>query len=905
MMSKVLIHILIGLLFSSFAAGQMNIILPEDSYDGQSFENLINDIEKNHDFRFFIDDKLITELQVKQNFGDTTLNQVLDRTFEGTGIFFAIYQNRVILTQGTSIKTTIGNSEIKEEETAIKNQHTYLEDDDPADGIDQSKEETGLTVKQTLGSVRNQNGSRTALISGHVSDALSGEPIIGATVYSKKEEVGVSTDLSGYFVIKLPKGNQSLQVSSVGMKGLKYEINLMGDGILDVELEEDVIQLRGAVVVAERNKNVSGIQTGMMRLETKAIKKIPAFAGETDIIKTAILLPGVQSVGEGASGFNVRGGSTDQNLILLNEIPIFNSSHLFGFFSSFNSDIVRDFNLYKSGIPARYGGRVSSVLDVNMKSGNTKKFGGSAGLGPVTARGMIEGPLGKERGSFVIGGRTTYSDWILKRIKNSNLSQSSAYFFDVNLNATYKINHKNEISISSYYSQDFFKLRFDTTYTYKNTGASLKWKHMFNKKLIGHVSANYSLYEYRITGEEESLESFTQHYSIDYKELATHFSYYPSEKHKIKFGLNGIYYTLLPGRKSPHGDQSLVIPVEIQTDNALEASLYVSDEYNLNDHFKFYAGLRYSNYFYLGPQQVYSYLANSPLEDYNIMDTLDYDKNEVIRYYGGPEVRLAARYQINYNNSLKISYNRNRQYLHMLTNSTAVSPTDTWKLSDYHIRPQVGDQYTMGYYHDFKNNTIQTSVEVYYKRINDILEYKGGAELLLNDKIETDLVNAFGYAYGAEFLVEKRIGRINGWVSYTYSRTLIKSDSPFDRELINNGEYFPANHDKPHDFTAVCNYQFTRRFSASGNMTYSTGRPITYPAAGYTYRNIPLLHYTNRNEYRLPDYFRVDISLNLEGNLRSKKIAHSFWSFSVYNLTGRSNVYSSLLCFGERSNPGL
>jgi len=629
---------------------------------------------------------------------------------------------------------------------------------------------------------------------------------------------------------------------------------------------------------------------GLNKVNIEMIKQIPAMMGESDILKTALLLPGVQTVGEGASGFNVRGGSTDQNLILLNRAPVFNSAHFFGFFSAFNPDVVKDFKLYKSGIPAEFGGRISSVFDITTKSGNTKKISGTGGISPVTAKFMLEGPIIKDKGSFVLAARGTYSDWLMNQFPNSELRNSEASFYDMNLTLTQQINAKNTISLSAYMSQDRFQLRSDTAYRYSNVNATLNWKHLFSDRFIGEASAIVSNYAYDISSDGNPVNAYNIQYRILHMEGRTDFIYFPNNDHKIKFGVSSISYNLQPGSRLPLGEESLVEPVYMEKEKAHDLSIYLSEEYILSPRLSFYGGLRYSLYRFLGPKTMFQY-APGPVELYNLVDTITYGPGTIHTYHG-PELRFSARYKFNNATSLKLSYNRLRQNLHMLSNTTAISPTDTWKLSDPHIRPQVGDQVSLGFYRDLRDNTIETSIEVYYKYINDIIEYQSGANLLLNPHIETDLINGIGRAYGAEMLIRKTGGRFNGWMSYTYSRTFIKVDGEAQEEKINNGEYFPASYDKPHDFTMVTNYKFSRRFSFSGTLTYSTGRPITYPVAKYRFRNASLAHYSFRNEYRVPDYFRIDISANLEGNLRSKKLAHSFWSLSVYNLTGRNNVYS-------------
>ncbi|MBN2519022.1 MAG: TonB-dependent receptor, partial [Bacteroidales bacterium] len=473
-----------------------------------------------------------------------------------------------------------------------------------------------------------------------------------------------------------------------------------------------------------------------------------------------------------------------------------------------------------------------------------------------------------------------------------DIRNSRASFYDIYAKITYDLNENNFLAISNYLSNDYFKFNTNTTYSYNNHNASLHLKHIFTNKLFVDLAGIYSRYSYSVFEEKNELDNSNLTYDIKYTELRLDFSYFYNTSHKINFGLNTGNYNLNPGSYLPEGKESLIIPVEMENEKANETAVYLSDEYNINQKLSVYAGLRYSIFSFLGPKTVYEYEGGIPRNSSYINDTLLFNKNKIIENYSGPELRFSFRFKINQNNSLKIGYNRMRQYLHMLSNTTAISPTDTWKLSDKYIAPQIGDQFALGYYKDFLFGNIESSVEIYYKQIKDIIEYKGGAQLLLNETIETDLIKAFGKAYGIEFLVKKNTGRFNGWISYTYSRILIKANSEFEEAKINSGNFFPANHDKPHDLTCVANYKFSRRLNVSSNFTYSTGRPITFPVAIYDVREYKLLYYTNRNEERIPDYCRLDLSVNVEGNLKSKKIAHSSWTFSVYNLLGRKNVYS-------------
>jgi hypothetical protein len=614
--------------------------------------------------------------------------------------------------------------------------------------------------------------------------------------------------------------------------------------------------------------------------------------GEVDIIKSTILLPGVQTVGEGASGFNVRGGSADQNLMLFDGAPIFNTSHLFGFFSVFNPEVIKDFTLYKSGIPARYGGRVSSIFDVAAKQGNLKKFAVSGGISPITGKLTVEGPLIKDRLSLIIGARSTYSNWILRKLDKPEFRNSKTEFYDLSSKFSYEINKNNLLTFTGYWSKDYFKLNSDTAYHYKNICSRLLFKHVFSTKVYGTLSAVYSNYEYNIASEKIPETSFNLKYNIAYKSAKTEIIYTPNTKHIFNFGTEIIKYDMTPGDFTPLNAGSDIKGKKLPKERGLETGLFINDEFAVNNKITISCGLRYAAFFVLGPCKVYEYSPEMSRSVESRKDSTTYSSNRIVKTYGGPEVRLSVRYNIGVNNSVKLSYSRIHQFLQMVTNSSAISPTDVWKISDAQMKPLTGDQVALGYYHNLLSNSIETSIEVYYKKNKNYLDYKSGAELLMNPNLEVDLLSGTGRAYGIEFLIKKKRGRINGWVSYAYAKTELKVNGEFSDEKINNGQYYPADYDKPHNFNIVSNYKHSRRFSLSSIFTFSTGRPITYPVAKYDFRGVQVMHYSNRNEYRIPNYKRWDISLNIDGNLKSRKLAHSSWSVGVFNVLGRKNVYS-------------
>ena len=735
-------------------------------------------------------------------------------------------------------------------------------------------------------------GAGRATLAGVVREAKSGEPVLGASVYVEAPAIGTTTDQYGYYALTLPVGAHVLHIRGIGIQNTQRRIVLHADGKLDVEIAEDVAILKEVLVEAEKDKNVAGMQMGVEKLDIRTIRQVPTVLGEADILRVVLTLPGVKSIGEGSTAISVRGGNTDQNLILYNDAVVYSPSHLFGFFSAFNPDVLKSVELYKSAIPARYGGRLSSVLDITTRDGNKKKFSGAGGIGPLTNRRMLEGPLLKDKGPFMVGGRASYSDWLLRRLNDPSLKNSAASFYDLTAHLSYDIDARNSVYATGYLSHDRFKLSADTSYEYRNLAGSLKWKHEFSNKLYGVLTASGSQYTYRIASERNQVNAAALTFGIAQVGGQADFSYFHNERHTLDFGASSLRYRTDPGSLAPLGSESLVTPQELPREQAQESALYAADQWNLSPRLALNLGLRYSLYQALGPRDTYGYLPDRPRSTTTITDTTHYGAGSRIATYQGPEYRASLKYALTDNSSVKASYNRTRQYIHQLSNTASVSPADVWKLSDAYVRPQVGDQYSVGYYHNFRQNTIETSVETYYKSLRDFVDYTSGAVLLLNRHLETDLVNAQGKAYGVEVSIRKATGKVNGWLNYTYSRSLVRVPASAGAEAINGGAWYPSNYDKPHDVSLVGNYRFSKRFSSSLNFNYSTGRPITLPLALYDAGGGPRILYSDRNAYRIPDYYRVDFGLNIEGGHRAKKLAHSSWTVSVYNLTGRRNPYS-------------
>lgn len=862
------------------------------TYNNTSAAAFLHDLESKTGYRFYYHAAQLDSLVINTSFENQPLNKVLEQAFRQTDLRFSFYAgNYVFVTKGLQIQTGLpkGFFDDKQVVNAVTAKDSAI---GAYVGGKVARQEEILPENKLVEIGQQTNdGKGTAIVSGHVRNLKSGEPVANAAVYIEGTAIATTSDQYGRYTITLPKGRHAVQIQGLGMKNTSRQIMVYADGNLDINMAEQVPTLRAVIVSAKKTGNLSRVPMGIEVLNIRTIKQVPTVFGEADILKVMLTLPGVKTVGEAATGFNVRGGSADQNLILFNDATIYNPSHFFGLFSAFNPEVVKEVELYKSSVPARFGGRLASVLDVSTREGNKKEFHGSAGIGLITSRFNIEGPIKKDKTSFILGARSTYANWLMKLLP-SEYEQSKASFYDVNLHISHQLNKKDFLYFTGYISQDRFNLNSDTVFGYSNANISVKWKHSFSNKLNAVFTAGFDRYKYNISSDANPVNAYKLFFDINQLNAKTDFSYYVNAKHTVDFGVSSIRYKLHPGTYQPDGKESQVLRDEIPAEQAQESAIYLADRFNVSPNLSFDAGVRYSVYNYLGPRGVNRYVPGLPKEEGNKVETVFYNKGKFIQTYHGPELRLSARYNLSNSFSIKAGYTSLRQYIHMLSNTTAISPTDIWKLSDPNIRPQYGDQVSFGLYKNFKSNTIETSLEFYYKRIKDYLDFKSGATLVMNHDIETEVMNTKGQAYGAELLIKKTAGKLNGWFSYTYSRILLKMDDPTVGQVVNRGEYYPANYDKPHDATLVANYKFSHRVGISFNVTYSTGRPITLPVGRYFYGGSERVLYSDRNEYRIPDYFRMDFSMNVDGNHKVKQKTHNSWVFGVYNLTGRKNPYS-------------
>ncbi len=860
-------------------------------------QDFVKEIESKAKYYFYYNPTEFDSVRVTLSAKNESVSSILRLAFRNTNFSYTIDpNNNVFLSKGVEILASLPYGLFENEKDSLSWQ--MQKEPELIAELTTTVQENQISSQEgkqiQIGNKTAQLRPGNVTLVGYVRDAKTGAPEIGAAVFVENPRISTYTNQFGYYTLVIPRGPHTLNIKALGIQDTKRNLMIYSDGKLDVEIQTQVLSLREVVISAEKSANVRNVQMGVEKLSISSIKQVPVAFGEADIVKVMLTLPGVKSVGEASNGFNVRGGAVDQNLILFDDLTIYNPSHFFGFFSAFNPDVIKDVELYKSSIPSRYGGRLSSVLDVNSRDGNTKKLSGTAGIGLLTGRLNIEGPIIKDKTSFILGGRTTYSNWLLKMLpENSGYKDAKASFSDLNLRISHAINSKNNLYLSGYLSDDNSNLGSDTTFAYGNQNLSLKWKHLFSNKLTGIFVGGLSRYQYNNNSIANATNAYKMAFDIQQANFKSDFNYYLSSKHTIDFGISTIRYDLNPGTFQPLGSQSLVKLNELAPEQAFESAIYVGDRFDLSSNLSMDLGVRYSLYNYMGPRSVNLYAPNLPKSESNVIGTASYKKGEMAKTYHGPELRLSARYQLSEDFSVKAGYNTLRQYIHLLTNTTAISPTDIWKLSDPNIRPQYGDQTSLGFYKNFKENTIETSIEGYFKNLKDYLDYKSGANLILNHHIETDVINTKGKAYGVEFLVKKLSGKLNGWMGYTYSRTLLKMDDPNAGQIINGGKYYPANYDKPHDFSLVANYRFSHRFSASFNTAYSTGRPITVPIGKYFYAGSLRANYSDRNALRAPDYFRTDFSLNIDGNHKIHQRTHNSWTLGIYNVTGRDNAYST------------
>jgi len=884
-MRKIIFLLLV--LISNIAVAQNEVERFNFTFENESLENVIIKIEGTTNYKFYFLKDWLGDYKVTASFQDETIDVILKEILKDTVINFHVLEgSKIILTQNNAIHNQIPDTQ----EPILSDEPTTVVATPKENKENESEiQETEITK---IGKEEITPTKSTHTISGYVRDAESANPLANVAVSVRGKSIGTSTDADGFYQLELPPGNHVLVTNSLTSKDQSRRIRVFNDGEINFNLEEKIETLKEVIVEAEADRNVKEVITGVTKIEVESIKNIPLVLGERDILKVATTLPGIATTGEGSSGYNVRGGKTDQNLILLDNASVYNPTHFFGIFSGINPFTTGNVNIYKGNIPAEYGGRLSSVFDISTKDATTKEFAGEASIGPVTSNLVLELPIIEDQAGLLVGGRSTYSNWILRSLDEESIKNSEASFYDAIVKYNHKINEKNDLKATAYYSKDKFSITSDSLYGYSNRVFSLGWEHEFNNNHKGNLILTNSEYQFDIEYDGGSNNDFDLNYKNNETELKLKFDYNLDEDKAITYGVASKLYNVHPGSVKPLNSSSAIESLTIPKEKGLETSAFASINYEVDEKLAFDAGLRYSVYAFLGPVEQRIYQEGQPKNDATLVETESYSNNEVVETFGGLEGRVSARYFLLEDFSVKASYNNTFQYIHTLSTNTTVSPTDTWKLSDKNIDPQQAQQFAIGLYKNFEENTYEVSLEGYYKTYDNILDYKVGAQLLLNESLETEVIQGEGKSYGIEFLIKKNKGRWNGWLGYTYSRTELKLDSEHPEERVNNGNYFPANYDKPHDFSAVLNYKMTQRFSFSANFAYQTGRPITYPVGTYEFGGAEYTLYSDRNKFRIPDYYRLDVGFNYEGNHKIKKFVHSFWNLSIYNVLGRNNPYS-------------
>ncbi|AIZ42737.1 TonB-dependent receptor [Cellulophaga baltica] len=883
-------HIILILLYFGIATGysQNNEKKISLEVNDLSLSDIILEIENRTEYNFYFLKEWFTSEKKSFSFKEISIKELLDVLFEGTDINFLFYENdKIILSQNNLIYTELPSDFF--DVTYSQKDKKVISYQSLRSGNQNIKQQRIETIR--IGKQNFNSSKKTYIISGIVLNSQTKEPIPNLTITDDASTFAVITDLDGSYVLKLPLGEHLLEFRSIGVENVKKRIIIYNDGVLNLNLKEGFEQLNEVIVQANAHTNIEETISGTVGIDVEQSKNIPIILGERDVLKVATTIPGISTTGEGSTGFNVRGGKTDQNLILFDDAVIYNPQHFFGIFSALNPFAIGSIKIYKGNIPSEFGGRLSSVFDIKTKASNTSKFSGEASVGPVTSNVLLEIPVVKEKSSILIGGRGAYSNWILNSIDEVSLNNSSASFYDVVATYNHRINDNNNFRITGYGSKDDYSISTDSVYTYTNRLISLKWNHRFSDRSSGDIVISNSKYSFDIGFEGDANNDFILDYNLNETEVKAKGNYIFNPKFKLDFGISSKLYTINPGSIKPL-NSSNIQNLEIPQEKGLESGIFISRNIDISNALSLDVGLRYSLFASLGESIQRQYENNQPRNDQTVTNEISYDNNEVVKTYGYPELRVSSRFKFSEQMSLKAGYSQSVQYIHRLSNNTTVSPVDTWKLSDLNIKPQTGQQLSLGVFKNFNENKFELSIEGFYKKSKNILDFKTGAQLLMNENIETEVLQGDGKSYGLELLISKNIGKFNGWLGYTFSRSFSKLDSQFEEEKINNGKFFPSNFDKPHDISFVGNYKFTKRFSFSSNFVYQTGRPITIPVGNFEYNNNEYVVFSDRNSYRIPDFIRLDVGFNIEGNHKIKKFAHSFWTISIYNVLGRSNPFS-------------
>ena len=871
------INLIVAITLSAIVSGNMCFaqsieeVEVSEIYNGTPLIEVIEQLEEQSSVRFFFIDAWIENIKVSGQFQNITLNEFLEQVFATLELDYMIFDHyTVVILQDKAIlkAITIPDAEVIDIEIG-----------------DEAKYVLGKQIEFT----------------GSIINEKTGEPLSGASVNIESLGQTLNTDERGSFSTKIPAGKYYIQFNYVGLEQLRKLVALYSDGNLNLAMFEKPIQLEEIAIESRAEDiNISSPYLGLVQIKSGVINKLPNLLGEADVVRTLLMMPGVNTVGEGATGINVRGGNIDQNLITLDEAPIFNTSHLFGFFSTINPDATANINFYKGAMPANYGGRASSVIDIGLHEGSADNWHLKGNLGTISSKLFLDGPIG-EKTTMAFSGRGSYVNWILPQIQDTDIRNSRASFGDASLKLAHRFNEKAKLTYSGYFSGDSFKFAEDTIYRWSTFNQALKFNYLFNESLVGKITAFDSNYQYEAENVSD-INPFTIKYRLNQKTIKADLSII-KDKITIDLGAGADFYGVEPGERQIEETSSLS-PITLEKERGTLLFQYANLDYKINDRVSINAGLRFASFTKFGPGTVFTYNNELPISNSGIIDSISYQNGDAIANYSGLEPRMSVKYQLGASTSIKAGLARNYQYLYLVSNTAAATPLDIWRPSDQFVPPLLSDQISIGLFRNFKDNLIETSVEGYYKRLENLVDYKDGADLLLNDRLEQDIIIGDGKAYGVEFMVRKNKGKMTGWMAYTWSRTLRKMDGEFADEILNEGNFFPSNYDIPHNVNLMLNWDLNDWLDIGTNFTYRTGRPVTVPVTKYFLnyfqgQNLIVAEFSNRNEFRIPDYIRLDLSVTYKPRPQRKKKWDSSWTFSVYNLLGRRNPYSVFFQGGD------
>ncbi len=853
------------------------------------FNEFCSLVSENTQVKVYYDETWVTDLKITMDTDSITAFAAVNQAIKGTGLEVSAWHGNLVIMPGEKLIASLPLYVFIENKDLVSDTVSKTLTESEERYIVGRKADVAqiLRVGRKNGPV---SGTKAKLL-GRILDEESGEPILCATIYVAETRTGAVSDLNGFISLTLKPGNYNALFEYLGYAKKKYQLEVLSDGNFSVSMKKSVIQMKEVVVYGDRQMNIRAKDPGLDKMSIKAIRELPMMMGERDILKVSGTLPGIVSVGEGSAGLNVRGGGSDQNAFYINKIPIYNTSHLFGFFPAFNSDIIKDFSIYKGHIPAQYGGHLSSVFNIITRQGNRKYFTARGGMSPITGNLVVEGPLKKDTSSFMLSARSSYSDWILKRLADPDIRKSSAAFNDLSAGINYDI-QKTQVSLFAYHSFDRFRLSELNSYEYSNNGASASFSHNFSNSMRGEFSLIGSQYTFSTTDKQEISNAYQHSYKMEHYEARADFKHMINDKNSLDYGIGAILYKLNRGNVLPYGPNSLRNKVELGNEQGVESAIYISDSYDIVPWINLTAGIRYALFTPMGPKSVYTYAPGGPVDARYITDTLNFSSNQPIRWYHEPDFRIAVNIETDEAGSVKLAFNQMHQNLFMLNNTTTVAPNTQWKLADYHMLPSESNQYSAGVFRTLAEYGLETSAEIFYKQTRNFPEFKDGADFLSNPLVETSVLQGDQKAWGLEFYLKRSLHKLDGWISYTYSRSILKVDGGEVWNQTNDGEAYPANFDIPHSLNVVLNYHITRRITFASIFTYQKGKPVTYPVSVYYVDGLPVLDYSKRNAYRIPDYLRTDLSLTIEGNLKKQKLLHSSLIFSLYNAMGRENPYS-------------